>query len=238
MTAIDRVQDNLRNIERTLEQAVRRAGRKREDVRIVAVTKYVSVDTARAAIEAGVSHIGENRWPDARDKWEALKGQAVFHYIGSLQTNKVRDIVGKFDYIHSLDRLSLAEAIQRRAEQLDIRVSCLVQVNVSGEASKHGLPPEEAESFLGRLGEGGFDRILPVGLMTMAPLTDEPEETRPVFRALRRLRDEWNGRRLCVEPLRELSMGMSGDFGVAVEEGATFIRLGTALVGNEKEEEA
>lgn len=226
------LQNRLRDVESRLEQACKRSGRNREDIQVIAVTKYVSVNTAEAVVLEGISHIGENRWPDAKDKWERLKGQAIFHYIGTLQTNKAKDIVGKFDYIHSLDRLSLAEAIQHRAKQLDIIVPCFLQVNVSGEQSKHGLAPEQLKAFVDQL--HAFDHIRPIGLMTMAPHETLPEETRPVFRSLRLLRDELNEQALLNEPLTELSMGMSNDFEVAVEEGATRVRLGTVLVGKEE----
>ncbi|MFC5467177.1 YggS family pyridoxal phosphate-dependent enzyme [Cohnella suwonensis] len=226
------LQHRLRDVEERLRQACSRSGRQPENIQMIAVTKYVSVATAQEAVRAGVTHVGENRWPDARPKWEALKDQAVFHYIGSLQTNKVKDVIGKFDYVHSLDRESLAEAINDRAEKLGIVVPCLLQVNVSGEQSKHGLAPEQALPFLHGLGK--YDRIRPVGLMTMAPYESEPEETRPVFRALRLLRDELNGKAMTTEPLTELSMGMSNDFEVAAEEGATMVRLGTVLVGKEE----
>jgi PLP dependent protein len=226
--------DRLRDVENRLQKACRRSGRRREDVQVIAVTKYVSVDTAKAVVEAGNIHIGENRWPDAKDKWEALKGQAIFHYIGSLQTNKVKDVVGRFDFIHSLDRLSLADAIQKRAETLGITVPCFLQVNVSGEQSKHGLEPEQLQPFVRELQV--YDRITPIGLMTMAPYESKPEETRPVFRTLRKLRDELNESAASKEPIMELSMGMSNDFEIAVEEGATRVRLGTVLVGKEIEE--
>jgi pyridoxal phosphate enzyme (YggS family) len=222
-------------VEQRLEQACARSGRRREDVRVIAVTKYVSARTAEAVVREGVTHIGENRWPDAKAKWESLGNEAIFHYIGSLQTNKAKDVIGKFDYIHSLDRISLAEAIQKRAQALDLKVCCLLQVNVSGEQSKHGLAPDEVKPFLKELRK--YDRVKPVGLMTMAPYESEPEATRPVFRALRLLRDELNESAALSEPLTELSMGMSNDFEVAVEEGATWVRLGTVLVGKEEIEE-
>jgi pyridoxal phosphate enzyme (YggS family) len=207
------LQSRLRDVESRLEQACRRSGRHREGIRIIAVTKYVSVRTAQAVVLEGITHIGENRWPDAKAKWDVLKGQAAFHYIGSLQTNKVKDVVGKFDYIHSLDRISLAEAIHVRAQMLDIQVPCFLQVNVSGEQSKHGLAPEQVKPFITQL--RAFDRIRPIGLMTMAPYESVPEETRPIFRALRLLRDELNEMSILNEPMKELSMGMSNDFEVA-----------------------
>jgi PLP dependent protein len=226
------LESRLRDVEARLEAACARSGRPREDVRVIAVTKYVSAATAAAVVQAGARHIGENRWPDAKHKWETLNGQAVFHYIGSLQTNKVKDVVGRFGYIHSLDRLSLAEAIHKKAETLGIDVPCFLQVNVSGEPSKHGLEPERLREFIRELRT--FPRISPVGLMTMAPLEAEPEQTRPVFRSLRKLKEQLNRDSGMESPLTELSMGMSNDFEVAVEEGATWVRLGTVLVGKEE----
>ncbi|TFE31748.1 YggS family pyridoxal phosphate-dependent enzyme [Cohnella luojiensis] len=229
------LQSRLRDVENRLEQACLRSGRQREDIKVIAVTKYVPADTAQAVVREGITHIGENRWPAAKAKWDVLKGQAVFHYIGSLQTNKVKDVIGKFDFIHSLDRLSLAEAIHIRAQALDIHVPCFLQVNVSGEQSKHGLAPEDVKTFITDLQR--YERIHPVGLMTMAPYESEPEATRPIFRSLRQLKDDLNGMSILKEPLTELSMGMSNDFEVAVEEGATWVRLGTVLVGKEEIEE-
>ena len=227
MTLISR----LRDVENRLLEACRNSGRSRVEIQVIAVTKYVSTATAEAVVHEGLQHIGENRWPDAREKWETLKGQAVFHYIGSLQTNKVKDVVGKFDFIHSLDRLSLAEAIQHRAASLDVTVPCFLQVNVSGEQTKHGLAPDQVQAFIREL--HAFDRIKPIGLMTMAPYESKQEDTRSIFRSLRKLRDEINRTSALKEPITGLSMGMSGDFEIAVEEGATHVRLGTVLVGKE-----
>lgn len=229
----------LEEVERRIAAACARSGRNREEVNIIAVTKYVSLETAAAAHQLGLQHLGENRWQDAKEKWEAISGgessedggQAVWHFIGSLQTNKVKDVIGKFTYIHSLDRLSLAQAIDKRASQLGIIVPCFVQVNVSGEQSKHGLEPDQLPALLTELKELSSLRI--IGLMTMAPYETEVEETRPVFRALSKLKSEMNERAILPELMTELSMGMSGDFEVAIEEGATWIRLGTILVGKE-----
>jgi pyridoxal phosphate enzyme (YggS family) len=229
------LQSRLRDVENRLDLACRRSGRHRQDVQIIAVTKYVSVNSAEAVVLEGITNIGDKRWPNAKDKWDRLKGQAIFHYIGSLQTNKVKDVIGKFDFIHSLDRLSLAEAIHNRAQMLDIQVACFLQVNVSGEQSKHGLEPKQLKEFIRQL--QAYDRLRPIGLMTMAPYESEPEQTRPIFRSLRELRDELNEQTILNEPLTELSMGMSNDFEVAVEEGATRVRLGTVLVGKEEIEE-
>ncbi|MFC4103901.1 YggS family pyridoxal phosphate-dependent enzyme [Paenibacillus xanthanilyticus] len=234
--------ERIESVERRIVEACRRSGREREEIEVIAVTKYVGVDTTREALRQGLRHLGENRWQDASAKWREISGagdggaeyeaageQAIWHFIGSLQTNKVKDVIGKFTYIHSLDRESLAEAIDKRAEQLGIVVPCFIQVNVSGEESKHGLTPEALPAFARQLAD--CRHIQPVGLMTMAPLDAEAEQSRPYFRALRELRDSLNGQALLREPIRGLSMGMSGDFEVAVEEGANWLRLGTVLVG-------
>ncbi|MFC5703581.1 YggS family pyridoxal phosphate-dependent enzyme [Cohnella faecalis] len=221
--------ERLADVEKRLQDACLRSGRRREDVNVIAVTKYVSVETAQGAVEAGIRHLGENRWPDSKDKWEALNGQAAFHFIGSLQSKKAKDVVGRFAVIHSLDRLSLAEAVQQKAALLGIEVPCFIQVNVSGEDSKHGLTPEEVVPFAEGL--AAYPLVKPIGLMTMAPHETDPEATRYVFRGLRELRDKLNDGIFRDRPLTELSMGMSNDFEVAVEEGATWVRLGTVLVG-------
>ncbi|RCW46550.1 YggS family pyridoxal phosphate-dependent enzyme [Paenibacillus prosopidis] len=236
------LENRMLQVEERIKRACERSGRSREDVQIIAVTKYVSLDTTIDALEHGLRHLGENRWQDAQAKWEAISsneqlaaegGQPVWHFIGSLQTNKVKDVIGKFTYIHSLDRLSLAQAIDKRASQLGIIVPCFIQVNVSGEDSKHGIEPKQLFSFVVQLQQ--FKSLQPIGLMTMAPYEAEPEQTRFVFRALRGLRDELQQRTPEVQSITQLSMGMSNDFEVAIEEGATWIRLGTTLVGKEEE---
>ncbi|GIQ67946.1 YggS family pyridoxal phosphate-dependent enzyme [Xylanibacillus composti] len=225
------LQNRVEHVSGLVEQACARSGRSSADVNLIAVTKYVSLETARQVLDCGLAHIGENRWQDARDKWEALGDRGTWHFIGHLQTNKVKEVIGRFTYIHSLDRLSLAKELDKRAEAGDMTVRCFVQVNVSGEESKYGLQPEEVEPFMREI--ASLRNLDVVGLMTMAPYEANPEETRPVFRGLRELRDELNGRAATREPLTELSMGMSNDFEIAIEEGATWIRLGSILVGRE-----
>ncbi|MDF2718914.1 MAG: alanine racemase domain protein [Paenibacillus sp.] len=225
------MQDRIRQVETRIAQACMRCGRKREDVNVIAVTKYVSMETAREAVECGLQHVGENRWQDAQAKWEAIGPDAVWHFIGHLQSNKVKDVVGKFAYIHSLDRPSLAKELDRHAAKLGITVDCFIQVNVSGEQTKYGLPPEQLIPFAEQL--AAYPHIRIAGLMTMAPYEAEAEATRPVFRGLRELRDRLNESGTLGYSVEHLSMGMSGDFEVAIEEGATWVRLGTVLVGKE-----
>ena len=235
------LEDRIQLVEERIKNACDRSGRSRDEIQIIAVTKYVSLDMTKAVFEKGLRHLGENRWQVAQAKWEAISGsiaqetdeQPIWHFIGSLQTNKVKDVIGKFTYMHSLDRLSLAEAIDKRASQLGIVVPCFIQVNVSGENSKQGLEPEQLFPFVEQLER--FTSIKPIGLMTMAPYEAEPEQTRTVFRALRELRDELQQRSEHPHTITHLSMGMSNDFDVAIEEGATWIRLGTILVGKEEE---
>jgi PLP dependent protein len=195
-------------------------------VRIVAVTKTHGPEAVRAAVAAGLTDIGENRVQEAMEKQDALAGvRADWHLIGTLQRNKARHAVGRFALIHSVDRLDLAAELDRRAAE-GSRQSVLVQVNCSDEPQKGGVEPGGVPALLEALGR--FARLEVQGLMTMSALTDDVAEQRRAFRRLRELREagERSGHRL-----PELSMGMSGDFAVAVEEGATMIRIGTLLFG-------
>lgn len=227
------LQEAIQHVNERIVAACKRSGRNAEEVRVIAVTKYVSSAKTRAVLDAGIQHLGENRPGVAVPKWEELGGQGIWHFIGHLQSRKVKEIVGKFEYIHSLDRLSLALELDKRAAAAGVEVKTFLQVNVSGEASKQGVKPEEAEHFLREIRELGHLKV--IGLMTMAPEVEDPELTRPVFRGLRELRDRLNVSGAWKEPISELSMGMSGDFEVAVEEGATWVRLGTLLVGKGEE---
>lgn len=227
------LQERIAQVEQRIQAACERSGRRAGDVQMVAVTKYVSTEKTGQVLDAGLIHLGENRWQNAKDKWEALHQRGIWHFIGHLQTNKVKDVIGKFEYIHSLDRLSLAKELEKKAAELELIVKVFVQVNVSGEESKYGLAPEAVEDFFKALQQ--MPHLKVVGLMTMAPEVDEPEQTRPVFRGLRELKDRLNTLGCTAEPIAHLSMGMSGDFEIAVEEGATFVRLGSILVGKEED---
>jgi PLP dependent protein len=223
------LKERLSTIKHNIQEACRRSGRKFEEVNIIAVTKYSTIQVTEEVLRHGLSHIGESRAQDAHAKWEALHARGTWHFIGHLQTNKVKDVVGKFDYIHSLDRSSLANEIEKKAAHLGITVNCFIQVNVSGEHSKQGVSLEKMFAFAKEVARMKHIRV--VGLMTMAPLESDGEATRPVFRKLARLRDELNERRIFEYNVPHLSMGMSSDYAVAIEEGATWVRLGSALVG-------
>ncbi|MFC7363708.1 MULTISPECIES: YggS family pyridoxal phosphate-dependent enzyme [Bhargavaea] len=225
------VAERLNDIQQQITDACRRAARNPEEVTIVAVTKSVGPERAREVIDSGIRHLGENRLEGLDQKQPEIGPDARWHFIGSLQSRKVREVIGRIDFLHSLDRGSLAKEIQKRAER---PVDCFVQVNVSGETSKSGLGPDEVGDFVRML--GAYDKIRVVGLMTMAPNTEDEEVIRSTFRGLRELRDEISALKLPHAPCTELSMGMSNDFGIAVEEGATFVRIGTAIVGYESGE--
>ncbi|MGN1401746.1 MAG: YggS family pyridoxal phosphate-dependent enzyme [Bacillus sp. (in: firmicutes)] len=225
-----KVTDNLAAIHTNIENACKRSSRTPEDIKIIAVTKYVSVERTAEAIAAGIQNIGENRQEGLLHKQAALRGEAVWHFIGTLQTRKVKDVINHVDYVHSLDRLSLAKEIEKRAEA---EVSCFLQVNASGEESKHGLAPGEVSGFLKELEGLGLKKVKVVGLMTMAPFTEDEEAIRSCFRELKSLQLQVQQMELPFAPCRELSMGMSNDYEIAIEEGSTFIRIGTALVGED-----
>lgn len=227
------LKERIDHVEQSIREACLRSGRDRDEVNIIAVTKYVSLSMTEAVLQQGLIHIGENRVHSALPKWEALQGNGIWHFIGHLQSNKVNDVLGKFKYIHSLDRLSLAKQLEKKAAVMDLEIQAFLQINVSGEDSKQGLSPEQAIPFLKELSH--MPHIKVIGLMTMAPYEDDPEMTRPVFRGLRELRDEINSLALTEQPIQHLSMGMSNDFEVAIEEGATWIRLGSILVGKGEE---
>jgi len=224
------LQERIAEVEGRVARACAASGRDRNDVKVIAVTKYVSLEMVSSVLEAGLEHIAESRWQDAEHKWKVLGDQGTWHFIGHLQTNKVKDVIGKFQYIHSLDRISLAQELHKKAIAADQEVNVFLQVNISGEDTKFGLSPEAVPGFLREI--ASLDRVKVIGLMTMAPLEGDPELTRPVFRGLRELRDELNQLALTPEPITELSMGMSNDFEVAIQEGATWVRLGTVLVGH------
>lgn len=222
------VQANFDKIRSNIKTICDRIGRNPDEIQVVAVTKYVSIQRAKDAIDAGVFHLGENRDEGLCEKYQELGDLATWHFIGSLQTRKVKNIINKVEYIHSLDRLSLAKEINKRAGK---PVKCFVQVNVSGEESKHGCKPEELEDFMKEVVI--YSNIEIVGLMTMAPYTADEKEIRQCFALLKKCQQNVQALELPSAPCKELSMGMSNDYEIAIEEGATYIRIGTSLVGNE-----
>ncbi|MBN1517539.1 YggS family pyridoxal phosphate-dependent enzyme [Candidatus Sumerlaeota bacterium] len=218
------VPENLHRIQQRIRLACERAGRDPHDVRLVAVTKNHGAERVSQALDAGCGAFGENRVQEAQEKIPRLP-PAEWHLIGHLQRNKARLAVQLFHMIHSVDSERLARALSQAAESEGRSIEILLQVNVSGEESKFGAEPEQVEA-LARTALG-LPGLRVRGLMTMAPYSDDPEDARPVFRGLRELRDQLRQKGL--EQLRELSMGMSGDFETAIEEGATLVRVGSAI---------
>ncbi|WP_018632680.1 YggS family pyridoxal phosphate-dependent enzyme [Neomegalonema perideroedes] len=210
-----------------IEAAAARAGRDPAPIRLLAVSKTVPAHVLRAALAAGIADFGENKVQEGLEKSAELAGASIrWSVIGHLQSNKINQMLRFAHEFHALDSLKLAEALDKRLEAEGRDLEVLVQVNTSGEESKFGLPPEALPEFLAALPR--FARLKPKGLMTLAALTEDEARIRDCFRLLRRLRDEAAG----VHPeIRELSMGMSGDFEAAVEEGATILRVGSALFG-------
>ncbi|WP_223700305.1 YggS family pyridoxal phosphate-dependent enzyme [Sutcliffiella deserti] len=223
------IQQNVATIKENIEKSCLIGGQDPKKITIVAVTKYVSIARAEEAVANGITDLGENRDEGLLEKWAAISSNASWHFIGSLQSRKVKTIIDKVDYIHSLDRISLAEEIHKRATR---KIKCFVQVNVSGEDSKHGLPMNKVASFIEEL--SSYTKLEIVGLMTMAPYTKDEEVLRKCFRNLKNLQQSIQSKHYSYAPCTELSMGMSNDYMIAIEEGATFIRIGSALVGNEQ----
>ena len=227
--------DNWVCLQERVRKAARKAGRSESSITLVAVTKKVPVDQIREAFSLGIRQIGESRVQEAQRKREALidPGGVIWHLIGSLQTNKVKPAVRMFDLIQSLDRWPLAETIEREASRSGKIQDCLVQVKVSEEDPKHGLPPEELSDFLARLKDLAHIRVR--GLMAMAPWVSSPEDARPYFSRAYKLFEKCFAQDIGSSLI--LSMGMSSDFEVAIEEGANMVRVGTALFQSQQEED-
>ncbi|MCX8117055.1 MAG: YggS family pyridoxal phosphate-dependent enzyme [Desulfobacterota bacterium] len=223
------IRENYLRVLERIEKAARKAGRDPGEVKLVAVSKTVEVARIREAIEAGVTILGENYVQEAQKKIEEIGKAVSWHFIGHLQSNKAKYAVRLFDLIHSVDSPSLAEELNRRAEKEGRRVEVMIEVNLSGEATKFGTEETKAIELAGRI--LSLNHLALVGLMTMPPYFEDPERSRPYFIQLRGL-----GERMAREGifLKELSMGMSNDFEIAIEEGATYVRVGTAIFGPRK----
>ena len=223
----DNFQERLARIQERMAAACARAGRRTDEVQLVAVSKTYGPERVREAAACGLRIFGENKVQEAEAKVPECPGSVSWHLIGHLQSNKAARAVALFDQIHSVDSLKLLQKLDGAAAAEGKRMPLLLEINVSGESSKFGLRPESVPEVLEHIGELESSQV--VGVMTMPPLTADAERARQFFRRLRELRDEWSARFSL--PLAELSMGMSHDFEIAIEEGATWIRVGTALFG-------
>lgn len=221
------LQENLTRIRSRIDQACERSGRQPDSVRLMAVSKNQSPERVAEAASAGLTLFGENRIQEAKVKIPLCPGQLEWHFIGHLQSNKSRDAVSLFHVVQGVDSLALAEELQKQAIKQARSLPILLEVNVAGESSKFGWNPDRLLAELLQL--NALPRLVVQGLMTIAPYAVDPEQVRPIFRRLRELRDRCTD--LLGAPLPVLSMGMSGDLEVAIEEGATLVRVGTALFG-------
>ena len=216
--------ENADLVRQQVETARNKANRQ-DQVNVIAVTKYVDVATTEALVKTGIQHIGENRVDKFLEKYQALKDyDLTWHLIGSLQRRKVKDVINLVDYFHALDSVKLAQEIQKRAEH---PIKCFLQVNISGEESKHGFAPDELDDVLAEIAQ--LDKIEIVGLMTMAPFEASQEELQDIFSKTHQLQKQLENKQLKNMPFSELSMGMSRDFEVAIENGATYVRIGSSF---------
>jgi hypothetical protein len=222
------VRDNFLRVSDRVARAAERAGRPPGAVTLIAVSKGFPAEWALAAVEAGAAHLGESRVQEAREKWPSLRGRAVLHLIGHLQSNKAGGAEEMFDLIHSVDRVRLVEALERRAAAADRRQRILIEVNTTGEAAKSGVSPHGLEDLCASI--AGTVHLAVEGLMTIGPVEGGERGARRSFEELRELLPQVRGA-LGGHDVKELSMGMSGDFEAAVEEGATMVRVGSAIFG-------
>ncbi|SJZ61925.1 hypothetical protein SAMN02745116_00937 [Pilibacter termitis] len=225
------LEKNIQQIQEQVKNALEKAGREANEAVIVCVSKYVDTKTVKELVARGVRHFGENRLPSFLEKHSAIEEKVVWHFIGNLQTKKVRKVINEIDYFHALDSLKLASEIDKRRTS---PLKCFVEVNITGEESKHGLLPEDVLPFLKEISD--FKNILVVGLMTMAEKNANEEELHTTFRKLYELTQQLKKENIPNAPLNEMSAGMSQDFSIALEEGSTFVRIGSAFFKEHEED--
>lgn len=230
---MDTIRDNLDQIEENIQLACQRSGRSRSEVTLIAVSKTKPVEALQEAMDCGVVTFGENRVQELTDKMDYFQNDRSnlhWHMIGHLQTNKVKYLIGRVDMIHSVDSVKLAKVIEQESAKRDVVTDILLEVNIGEEESKFGLKPEEVEEVVREI--SSFPHVCIRGLMTVAPYTEDPEWNRPYFREMKKLLVDIASKNIDNINMNVLSMGMSGDYQVAIEEGATCIRVGTSLFGH------
>ena len=223
------IKENLELVENNIKRACERAGRDRSEVTLIAVSKTKPVSDIRQAMDCGITVFGENKVQEIKDKTEEIKEPLNWHMIGHLQANKVKYLPGRVCMIHSVDNKKLADEIEKQFAKTDEKIDVLIEVNMAQEESKFGLSAEEAPDFVKEICTLPHLNIR--GLMTIAPYTEDPESNRQYFKGLRELKDSINALKLPGVNMDTLSMGMTGDYEVAIEEGATFVRVGTGIFG-------
>ena len=224
------VTESLKEVEKKVEEACKRAGRERSEVTLIAVSKTKPVEMLQEVYDTGVRDFGENKVQEMMDKYEVMPKDIHWHMIGHLQRNKVKQVVGRVKRIHSVDSIRLAKQIQLESEKRNITSDILIEVNMAKEESKYGFMPEEVEEAIREIST--YPNVKIHGLMTIAPNVSNPEENRVHFRNLHKLLVDINGKNIDNINMNELSMGMTGDYEVAIEEGATYVRVGTGIFGN------
>lgn len=230
------IKENIDSILERTALAARRSGRNPEDITVIAVSKTVDSDRAREAVESGLDNLGENRVQELVKKYEQLSDLKVkWHMIGHLQKNKVKYIIDKAELIHSVENLELAKEINKRAEQLNLNTKILIELNIGEESSKFGINEENVYDFVRSMEQ--FEHIEVLGLMTVAPYSENPEDIRWVFIKMKEIFDKISEMKLKNSHMKYLSMGMTNDFEIAIEEGSNIVRIGTAIFGARKYKE-
>jgi pyridoxal phosphate enzyme (YggS family) len=223
------LKENLAQVEENINAACKKSGRDRSEVTLIAVSKTKPVDMLRTVYDCGIRDLGENKVQEMCDKMEVLPGDIKWHMIGHLQTNKVKYIIGRTELIHSVDSVHLAEEIQRQAVKKDVTVPILIEVNIAEEESKFGIHKEDTIAMVREI--AAFDHLKIKGLMTIAPFVENPEDNRLYFREIKQLSVDIKNQNIDNVAMDILSMGMTGDYMVAIEEGATLVRVGTGIFG-------
>lgn len=219
------IAENVKNILNKVDVAKATSPYSNQDVQVIAVTKYVEAEKAAQVVEAGIHHLAENRTDLFLEKYKALENKDItWHLIGNLQRRKVKDVINLVDYFHALDSVKLAKEIEKRAEHM---IKCFLEVNISGEETKHGFAPEDIDQALAEISQ--LDNVEIVGLMTMAPIDADNEQLDNIFASMKQLQIEIAAKEITNIPCTELSMGMSRDYTRAIQQGATFVRIGTAF---------
>ncbi len=223
------IQQNINQIQKRIEAAAQRSGRKKEDILLLAVSKTIDVERIKEAVACGLKELGENKVQEILEKYEPMGEEVKWHLIGHLQTNKVKYIIDKVKLIHSVESLKLAEEISKRAKKANKVMDILIEVNMAAEESKFGVAPEDTLSLIQKIAL--LDNICIRGLMTVAPFVENSEENRECFRRMKQLSVDINAEKIDNVYMDILSMGMSNDFEIAIEEGATIVRVGTSIFG-------
>ena len=228
------IEENIQEVEKKIQMAVERSGRKRDEVLLLAVSKTQSIESIEIVVGVGLISLGENKVQEVMDKYDTFHNRVHWHMIGHLQSNKVKYIVDKVDLIHAVDGLKLAQEIEKRAASKGSIVNILIEVNMAKEESKFGILPKDAQSLIEEISQ--MEHIKIKGLMTVAPIVKSPEENRLIFREMKELLIDIGNKKINNVDMQELSMGMTGDYEVAIEEGATIIRVGTGIFGKRQYE--